>query len=56
MALLSFRRVTLGGVAQLAERFVRNEEVVGSIPFTSTRDGNEEGKVSFLSSFVFVAN
>jgi hypothetical protein len=31
------QRVPLGGVAQLAERFVRNEEVVGSIPFTSTR-------------------
>jgi hypothetical protein len=28
----------VGGVAQLAERFVRNEEVVGSIPFISTFD------------------
>ena len=26
----------LGDVAQLAERFVRNEEVVGSIPIIST--------------------
>ena len=28
--------MTLGDVAQLAERFVRNEEVVGSIPIIST--------------------
>ena len=29
--------VRVGGVAQLGERLVCNQEVIGSIPFTSTR-------------------
>ena len=28
--------VRIGGVAQLGERLVCNQEVIGSIPFTST--------------------
>jgi hypothetical protein len=34
----------VGGVAQLAERFVRNEEVVGSIPFISTKKTKPENE------------
>ena len=34
---IKFRR-SLGGIAQLVERLVRNEKVWGSTPHTSTKD------------------
>jgi hypothetical protein len=34
-------RVWCGAVAQLGERLVRNEEVSGSIPLSSTKEFNE---------------
>ena len=34
-----------GAVAQLIERFVRNEEVVGLIPICSTRNLEEKGSL-----------
>ena len=35
-SLLKYKHRTRGRVAQLGERLVRNEEVAGSIPVTST--------------------
>ena len=32
------RRLVIGGVAQLGERLPCTQEVIGSIPFTSTRN------------------
>ena len=34
-------RPTSGGVAQLGERLLCKQEVIGSIPFTSTRQSSE---------------
>jgi hypothetical protein len=54
---LKFMRIWWGAVAQLGERLVRNEEVSGSIPLSSTKypmtcgkgiDGND----TFVSLFV----
>ena len=47
----------LGAVAQLGERLVRNEEVSGSIPLSSTKEsitcGNGiDGNDTFVSLFV----
>ena len=36
----------IGGVAQLGERLLCKQEVIGSIPFTSTRSGGMMHKVS----------
>ena len=40
----------LGGVAQLAERYVRNVEAVGSNPITSTRLSHEDTHDRFDSA------
>jgi hypothetical protein len=37
------RQVWWGAVAQLGERLVRNEEVSGSIPLSSTNESNMYG-------------
>ena len=52
------RVASLGAVAQLGERLVRNEEVSGSIPLSSTRkinnflqkSGNNKGKESSVGT------
>ena len=49
--------ILVGGVAQLGERLLCKQEVIGSIPFTSTNDfseGNHNQRVhkSALSSFM----
>jgi hypothetical protein len=33
--------IVIGGVAQLGERLLCKQEVIGSIPFTSTNSGRE---------------
>ncbi len=43
---LKFMCVWWGAVAQLGERLVRNEEVSGSIPLSSTKDSTTRGNHS----------
>ena len=45
-----------GAVAQLGERIVRNDEVRGSIPLSSTSGGNQLKKLTFFGCWpVFLA-
>jgi hypothetical protein len=44
------RRVWWGAVAQLGERLVRNEEVSGSIPLSSTKEDNHLAEKSVASA------
>ena len=43
--------IVIGGVAQLGERLLCKQEVIGSIPFTST---NPEGRESLEASELLV--
>ena len=43
-----------GAIAQLGERIVRNDEVVGSIPTSSTKSFNNLQPVLFRSRTIYV--
>ena len=44
------KRNIFGAIAQLGERFVRNEEVGGSIPLSSTKKRNHRFRFLFLNA------